>query len=208
MPLNRLTLLPTPCKVRPLGVYVLTEVTHFFPPAGLFELLKATKLQEVVFRPRSLHAEWTVIILRDITRTRTHSDLRRISVDVAVRSARRPLGDVTEAVEGLLYHQWRDLDLISVDLWESSSIRTNVKWKTGRWQGNVVDHLRSMFPEMIDSEDVGKENWSARGGVCPSGSTKDNDSTPEPPSRSGFHGWIQSGRGEGCWAGAHSRCCR
>ena len=57
-------------------------------------------------------------------------------------------------------------------------------------------------------EDVGEEDWLARGGVCPSGSINDNEST-QKPTFGRFHGWIRNGTGEegarqGCTAGAVS----
>ena len=112
------------------------------PESASFNLLKATKLQDAVFRPSALRVEWITLTLRVITRE--HRDLRQISVNVP-SYLDHPLhvidGDVRAAIGEEIFEQWLDLDRILVHIWESFSIRTNVKWTTG---GNVG----CLLPEM------------------------------------------------------------
>ena len=94
-----------------------------------FNLSKATKLGEAVFRLGSLGAEWITTILKTITPK--HRDLQHISIymprylppidtDFHVR---RTVGEET-------YRQWLDLDRLLLQFWESRSIRPKVERDT------------------------------------------------------------------------------
>ena len=96
-----------------------------------FDLSKATKLGDAVFRPGSLSVRWISLVFQDITSK--HRDLRRTSVDLpyCLRYFDDNEDPMETVGEGFL-EQWLGLDRILVYLWESFSIRTNVM---GRLEG-------------------------------------------------------------------------
>ena len=94
-------------------------------PASV-DLSKATNLQDVSFRPKSMNIEWIVLTLRTITAE--HRDLRQISIhapyDPSVRAS------VGASVRQLLGEQicgsWLGFDSLLVQFWEVRSIRPRV----------------------------------------------------------------------------------
>jgi len=131
--------------VRALGINFRTDDSLPLlagPRATSFNLLKATRLRDVVFRPGVLSVEWITLALQVVTCK--HQDLRRISVDVPYH-----LACIRQAIGEEIFEQWSDLDRILVRLWESLSIRPNVRWTKGRWEGDRVgDCIGRLLPEM------------------------------------------------------------
>jgi len=113
----------------------------------LFDLSKATKLEDAVFRPGCMSVDWITLALRAITPE--HRDLRRISVDLPYYLAYTHVdGDLSQALgEGVL-EQWLVLDRTLAHLWESLSIHTNVLWPKGKWDGIMGDYAECLLPEM------------------------------------------------------------
>ena len=109
------------------------------PVSVLFDLSKATKLGCAVFRPGSLRVGWIAHALRAVTSK--HRDLRRISVDVPfLRAFPYVDGDIRKVVGGRISDQRLDLDCILVHLWESFSIRANVR-RAGRGEETTANYV-------------------------------------------------------------------
>ena len=111
-----------------------------------FNLSKATKLSDAVFRLGSLNVEWVILALQ--TAGDEHQDLRRISIDVPSYLTRiHP--DIRAAIGEGTFGQWLDLDSLLVHLWESRSIRPSVirTWTGGNQA--VGDCIGSLLPEMM-----------------------------------------------------------
>ena len=93
------------------------------PRSVSFNLSKATKLADVVFRPRMMRVEWISPALRVVTLE--HRDLRRMCVDVPYYFPSD--GDVRKVIGEGFCEDWLDLDRTLIHLWESFSIRPNVR---------------------------------------------------------------------------------
>lgn len=139
------------CMVRPSGIqYIRTEVTYFLATtltSAPFNLAKATRLRDAVFRPGSLGVGWISLVLRVITHE--HRDLRRVSVDLPYYLPYLDsYEDLKRSVGERFFEQWLDLDGILVHLWESLSVRTNVRW-TRKWlEGVQRQYISCLLPEM------------------------------------------------------------
>ena len=117
------------------------------PRLALFDLSKATRLGDVIFRPGSLKIKWITSAVRIVTHK--HRDLRQIWIDVGCRLTCSPSGeDIKQTIGEGTVEQWLNLDRTLVNLWESLSIRTNVIWTRGRSNGVVADHIGSLLPAM------------------------------------------------------------
>ena len=118
------------------------------PMSVPFDLSKAMKLGYAVFRPESLRVGRITHVLRVITSE--HRELRRISVDVPhTLAAIRVSGAVWNAAGEEISEQWLGLDRILVHLWESFSIRVNVRLVGGWEEGIIADYVEGLLPGMI-----------------------------------------------------------
>jgi hypothetical protein len=94
-----------------------------------FDLSKATKLKDLGFKLYTPGAQW-------ITKTiLTAKNLRQISIHLQVSFG----GAIAET----LVQEWRDLDLLLVQLWTSHSIRPEIKFLYGG-----EDLRRKFLPEL------------------------------------------------------------
>jgi len=57
-------------------------------------------------------------------------------------------GDVRKAVGKRFLGEWLELDRTLVHLWESFSIRPNVRWRMGSEKSVVAEHVGCLLPEM------------------------------------------------------------
>ena len=108
------------------------------------DLSKATKLKEVTFRFQDLAVAWAASTLKTITSK--HMDLREVSIKG------RALSDPTDwptnaaAVGDDTRTQWVYLERIIIQLWESHSVRTKVKYySTRREESNEL--MSDLLPE-------------------------------------------------------------
>ena len=127
-----------------------TPITKILLPAesnpNSFNLSKATKLRDVVFRSGSQGVEWITIALQTIAPQ--HQDLRTISIHLPSHLAafdvdsniKKTLGEVTSG-------RWSDLDYLLVQFWESRSIRPRVGCLRGRKQ-NIDYCIGCLLPEV------------------------------------------------------------
>ena len=131
-------------------ICVRTEVTHLFfpvdPRSTSFDLSKATKLRDVVFRPKLLRVD-----------LRSRSSHQNIGIFDKSRSMSLPTLPIFASMEmsgtslkkGFLSSGWTlDLDHTLVHLWESLSICTNVIWPSEKWNGILGNYLGCLLPEM------------------------------------------------------------
>ena len=115
--------------------------------SGSFNLSKAKKLRDVVFRPASLRVEWITLALQDVTRK--SQDLRRISVNAPCHLTHLGVNEcLRQAVGEDVLEEWLDLDRTLVHLLESLPIHTNVRWTRRRREGVMEDCVGRFFPEM------------------------------------------------------------
>jgi len=136
--------------VRSLDIRVYTDnLLRFLGQSrSSFNLSKATKLGDVVFRLGSLRVEWVTLALQTVGHN--HRDLRRISIDVPSYLTRIHVDpDIRVAIGEGTFGQWSDLDYLLVHLWESYSIRPSVirTW-TGRNKA-IGDCIGFLLPEMM-----------------------------------------------------------
>ena len=88
------------------------------------DLLKAIKLEDVVFRPGSLSVHW--IAMAPLTITPKHRDLQQISICVCYRFIlARTDPDVGQTIGEQIRGEWSDLDHL-FQFWESCSIHPRV----------------------------------------------------------------------------------
>jgi len=113
-----------------------------------FNLSKATKLRDLVFRPGSQMIEWITEALRTITSE--HRDLQQITIYVP-RSLSTPSYDNSTGLSlRVISRRWPDLDHLLVQLWESHSIRPRVGYEWLREEGEPTDDCSGcLFPEIM-----------------------------------------------------------
>jgi len=133
-------------SVRHLRLHRSNLLIPLDPRSASFDLSKATKLVDVIFRLESLRVEWISLALRAVTTK--HRDLQRISVDLPYHFTWLSVGDFKRAIGEEAPEEWLDLDHILVHLWESLSIRTNVAWRRGLWKEGLEDYVGFLSPEM------------------------------------------------------------
>ena len=110
------------------------------PVLGSLNFSKATKLRDLVFRPKQQAIKWVAMALQTITPD--HKDLRGISIYVNAVETEQTLGEATR-------RQWLDLDRLLIQLWESHSIRPTVRCARPGGQGKAMErHIRFLLPEI------------------------------------------------------------
>jgi hypothetical protein len=135
--------------VRPFGVCVQTGSLLLLPggstPASM-DLSKATKLENLVFRPELWRVDWIITALQSITPK--HRDLRGISISVPhdLPFGTTGLG-VWQAIGEAVFGQWLDLDRLLVQLWESHLIRRKVVCTTRMEERGTIGHVGCLLPE-------------------------------------------------------------
>ena len=101
----------------------------------------------MVFLPVSLNIGWVILALQAITHE--HRDLRQILVDMPYHlNCIRVHQNVRETLGEEIVEQCLDLDHLLVYLWESLSIRANVRWTGEMQEGTLGDHIVCLLPEM------------------------------------------------------------
>jgi hypothetical protein len=110
---------------------------------------KATKLKEIMFKFHRRHTAWVVSTLKTITSD--HRDLQHILIYFPF-SARDMVDEDT-------YNQWRDLDRILVQLWESHAIRVNPIFDAGEEKREgVSEWVGALLPEANKRGMIGMRN--------------------------------------------------
>ena len=111
-----------------------------------FDLSKATKLQDLVFRPESQAVKWITMTLQTITHE--HQDLRHISIYVP-RYLAPSDPDIREFLGETTSREWSDLDNLLVQLWELYLIPPRVGFVKQAEGGQDMEHLIGyFFPEI------------------------------------------------------------
>jgi hypothetical protein len=129
--------------VRSFGVCIHTGNLLWFSDessSASLDLSKATKLKDVVFRPRPRKVGWVTMALQTITSN--HRDLRQITI-------RMPdylnhfdiLVGITQPHTAVESEQWANLDRLLVRLWESHLIRSNLISTIGDTRYQMKDLL-------------------------------------------------------------------
>ena len=115
--------------------------------SGSFNLSKAMKLRDVVFRPESNSVEWIIMALQTITSK--HKDPRRISVYVPHRLTIFSAGaDIMQHL-GEASEEWLSLDRLLLQLLESRSVRLMVGCaKLGEEGQNTEYCFACLLPEI------------------------------------------------------------
>jgi hypothetical protein len=99
----------------------------------LVELSKATKLKEVAFWFNELDIPWIANTLHTITPG--HRDLQKILIYAPYHTDKR-----VQLISSEIHRQWKDLDCLLLQLWESHAVRTKVVY-VGRKEGEVQQRL-------------------------------------------------------------------
>jgi hypothetical protein len=137
--------------VRSSGTRARTDNLPLFlgrPMLASIDLLKATKLKDVVFRPKSWSVKWITMALQ--TLTPKHRDVRHITIRVPYNlTVAGTDADIRRAVGETGYGQWLDLDHSLVQFWEARSICPKVVCTTGtRGEQGTRDFFGCLLPEI------------------------------------------------------------
>ena len=110
------------------------------------DLSKATRLREVVFRPRSRTVKWITTALQSAV---SNPHLRETEIHVPYFLTFLDVGvDVRLAIGEGLFRQWLDLDRFLVQSWGSRSIPPKVIHTTRRGVSDVRDYIGCLLPEV------------------------------------------------------------
>ena len=122
------------------------------PPSGSFDLSKATKLRDLVFRPGWGTAEWITPTLQTITPE--HQELQQISICVPSwvgtygSDIKQPLGEAA-------FGRWLDLDRLLLQFWEAHLVIPKVECASLEGQEQIAeDCIGCLFPEITKSRVV------------------------------------------------------
>ena len=102
-----------------------------------FDLSRAAKLQDVIFRCVALSAKWISKALH----TARSRNLQRISFELQHIA-------IGVAVWETVHQEWADLDHLLVKFWTSRSIRPKVMYEPGK-EEEMKDHVARLFPEAM-----------------------------------------------------------
>jgi len=118
------------------------------PEVASFNLSKATKLRDAVFRPESENIEWITATLQTITPE--HRELRQISIYMPYYLSRYRVGaNIRQSVGGAAFGRWLDLDRLLVQFWESHSIRPRVGCVRLGEEGRSIEYcIGCLLPEI------------------------------------------------------------
>jgi len=113
---------------------------------GSFNLSKATKLRDLVFRPESQSVEWITMALQTITPE--HQDLRHISIYVPYYLTNSG-PDIGELLGEATFREWLDLDRLLVQLWELYLIPPRVGYVGPEGKGQLTEYCMGLLlPEV------------------------------------------------------------
>jgi hypothetical protein len=121
------------------------------PGSASFNLSKATKLKDIMFRLNWLRVQWVAAALKTISPE--HRDLRQITIHIPYKSPITGADtDIRQAIGEADYVQWLNLDRLLVQLWESHSIRPKVAVPTEQAEGteSMRDHVGHLLPEITN----------------------------------------------------------
>jgi hypothetical protein len=121
------------------------------PGSASFNLSKATKLKDIMFRLDWWSVQWVITALQTISPD--HRDLRQITIHIPYHS---PItgadANIRQAIGETDYTQWLNLDRLLVRLWESHSVRPKVAVPTEQAEGSECtrDHVGHLLPEIAN----------------------------------------------------------
>ena len=115
------------------------------------DLLKATKLKDVIFRPGSPTITWIVMTLQSIPSK--HRDLQQISISVPHDFALINVGaNIGQIIGEAVYREWLDLDRLLAQFWESRSIRPKlIRTAQEKRKRNMRYCIGCLLPEITKS---------------------------------------------------------
>ena len=123
-----------------------------WPFSNFFDLSKAKKLRHAAFSG-SENPKWITTTLRTVTPG--HKDFRKISLNtrftsLALYPNNTNLIDFRDAIGGATRKEWLELDLLLAQLWESHSIRPEVKYTVPSWVDltEARSWVESLLPEV------------------------------------------------------------
>lgn len=115
------------------------------PPTTSIDLSKAIKLKEVAFRFNRLHVIWVTESLKTITTE--HNDLQQISIYIPF-CLDKFFGRLAARASGT-HQQWKELDKVLVQLWESRAIHAKVICNAKeRRREDMCEFIEGRLPEM------------------------------------------------------------
>ena len=135
-------------EIRGMCSNICVRIDNSLPPLNgpgspSFDLSKATKLRNAVFRPDLRNAEWVSTALKTITPE--HRGLQGISIYVPCLTFAGG-GNARQLAGEAGYRQRLDLDRLLVQLWESHLIRPEAVLE--RWVEVVSNSVGRLLPEM------------------------------------------------------------
>jgi hypothetical protein len=92
---------------------------------------------------------WITVALK--TLTPRHANLQKVAIHIPIPARLSPVDepfDVKKTVGGEVYSQWRDLDCVLVQLWESHAICLQVICSTGGEEKVAREFIEGLLPEM------------------------------------------------------------
>ena len=118
------------------------------PMRASIDLLMATKLKDVVFRPKSWSIKWITMALQSITPK--HRDVRQITIRVPYTLTNAGTdANIRQVVGETGYGQWLDFDCLLVQFWEARSICPKVVCATGTGEEQSTrDFFGCLLPEI------------------------------------------------------------
>ena len=111
---------------------------------ALIDLSKATKLKELKLHFQDLAVAWIASTLKTITSK--HMDLREVLITGQALFSSTDWSTNAAAVGDSTRTQWVDLERIIIQLWESHSVRTKVKYYSMRREESN-ELMRDLLPE-------------------------------------------------------------
>ena len=136
------------CICTPIRSLTLSQVWTF-SPSGSFDLSKATKLRDLVFRSGWRTAEWITPTLQTITPE--HQELQQISI--CVPSWLGSYGSkIKQSLGEAALGRWLDLDRLLLQFWEVHLVLPKVECASMEGQEQIAkDCIGCLFPEVTKS---------------------------------------------------------
>jgi hypothetical protein len=133
--------------VHPFNARIRTDSLLLFldePGPALVDLSKATKLNDLVFRPGPRRVRWIIAALQTITPN--HRDLRQITIRIPSYWILLGIPANVRAFVGEAHGKlWLDIDRLLIQLWETHLIRPKVICPT---EGGMEFTIGYLLPEI------------------------------------------------------------